>query len=271
MQVSTAPTSTSRFVYCSTDKKNYVIDDPVTQTRVGCFGSDEKYEFKMKDGTKNTLQRALSRLNGETRSYLLAKYNPSRIWLDGIDAQNLMVDLYNRDIISEDEFLNYKSVSDEMVCGTDRKSGDQGLVPDQPNIYQAFKALGQEKWEKAQHQEGEEREILLKKSEMFTRLAGILKSVYGEVQGIVTNQMMCESFHRSLEQINSPYFSDEKNQETLTKFLEKVKDEVGDSLEEIASPHESAQEKKKRFRAWEEEQFYQEMRSKIIHNGYSVF
>jgi len=73
MQVSTAPTSTSRFVYCSTDKKNYVIDDPVTQTRVGCFGSDEKYEFKMKDGTKNTLQMALSRLNGETRSYLLAR------------------------------------------------------------------------------------------------------------------------------------------------------------------------------------------------------
>ncbi len=265
MQVSTAPTSTSRFVYCSTDKKSYVIDDPVTQTRVGCFGSDEKYEFKMKDGTKNTLQRALSRLNGETRSYLLAKYNPSRIWLDGIDAQNLMVDLYNRDIISEDEFLNYKSVSDEMVCGTDRKSGDQGLVPDQPNIYQAFKALGQEKWEKAQHREGEEREILLKKSEMFTRLAGILKSVYGEVQGIVTNQMMCESFERSLEQINSPYFSDEKNQELMTKFLERAKDEMNDSLDKIVSPEESEEEKLRRLRAWEEERIYQEIRNKVVY------
>lgn len=272
MQVSTVPTNTSRFVYCSVDKSRYIIDDPITQTRVGCLGGgEEKYEFKMKDGTKNTLQRTLSRLDGGTRSYLLTKYNPSRIWIGSVDAENLMVDLYNRDIISEDEFIHYRSTEDEMVCGTDRKSGDQGLVPDQPNIYQAFRALGQEKWQKAQHLEGEERDKMLKRSEMFTRLAGILKSVYGEVQGIVTNQMMCESFHRSLEQINSPYFSDEKNQETLTKFLEKVKDEVGDSLEEIASPHKSAQEKEKRFRAWEEEQFYQEMRGKIIYNGYSVF
>lgn len=267
MQVSTAPTSTSRFVYCSADKSRYIMDDPVTQTRVGCFGGDEKYEFKMKDGTKNTLQRALSRLDGGTRSYLLTKYNPSQIWINSIDAENMMVDLYNRDIISEDEFLHYASVDDEMVCGTGRKSGDQGLVPDQPNIYQAFKALGQEKWEKAQHLEGEERDKMLKKSEMFTRLAGILKSVYGEVQGIVTNKMMCESFHRSLQEINSPYFSDEKNQETLAKFLEKVKDEVGDSLDEIASPKESEQEKLRRLRAWEEEQFYQKMRNKMIYNG----
>lgn len=264
MQVSTRPTSTGRFVYCSTDKKGYIIDDPVTQTRTVCLSGDENYEFKMKDGTKNTLQRALSRLDGGTRSYLLTKYNPSRIWISSIDAQNMMVDLYNRDIISEDEFIHYSDVNDEMVCGTGMKSGNQGLVPDQPNIYQAFQALGQEKWEKAQHREGEEREILLKKSEMFTRLAGILKSVYGEVQGIVTNKMMCESFHRSLQEINSPYFSDKKNQETLVKFLKKAKKEMDDSLEEIASPKESEQEKLRRLRAWKEEQIYREMRNKVV-------
>ncbi|MCI8814381.1 MAG: hypothetical protein HFH61_03815 [Lachnospiraceae bacterium] len=264
MQVSTAPTSSSKFLYFGTDKKSYIIDDVKTEVRVSCLPGEGKYEFKMKDGTKNTLSRALSRLDGKTRSYLYMKYNPSRIWLDSMDARNLMTDLYNRDIISEDEFLSYNCVEDEMICLNGMKSGDQGLAPDQPNIYQAFKALGKEKWEKAQYREGEEREKLLKKSEMFTRLAGILENVYGEVQGIVTNEMMCESFQRSIQQINSPYFSDEKNQELLAKFLEKAKDEIDDSMDEIVSPKESEEEKLRRMRAWEKERFYQETREKIL-------
>lgn len=260
MRISLAPTSTSKFVYCSADKSRYIYDDPISQCRVGCLaGGEEKYEFRMKDGTKNTLQRALSRSNGASRSYLRSKYDSSRIWLESIDAEDLMADLYNMDIISEDEFIHYRSTTEEMVCG-DGMIGDMGRVPDQPNIYQAFKSLGQEKWEKAQHLEGEERDIVLKRSEMFTRLADILKSIYGEVQGIVTNEMMCKSFERSLQEIDAPYFSDEKNQEVLTVFLEKTKDDVADALDEMASPRESAQERYERLHAWEKEQFYQRMR-----------
>lgn len=42
---------------------------------------------------------------------------------------------------------------------------------------------------------------------------------------------------------DAPYVSDEKNQDVLAVFLEKTKDKVADSFDEMAFPREFAQER----------------------------
>ena len=103
MSMSLTPASSRHLVYCSSDKKSYIIDDYETQTRFGMKGSKGKYDFVMKDGTKNTLQRAVRRLNPANKFYFSSRFNLSEISLESAQAENLMVELYNRDIISEDE------------------------------------------------------------------------------------------------------------------------------------------------------------------------
>ena len=50
MSMSLTPASSRHLVYCSSDKKSYIIDDYETQTRFGMKGSKGKYDFVMKDG-----------------------------------------------------------------------------------------------------------------------------------------------------------------------------------------------------------------------------
>lgn len=262
MNIVLTPTASSHFLYCSSDKKTYIYDDLETQTRTGVRGSEERYDFIMKDGTKNTLQRALSRLNPTNKSYLCAKYNLSNISLESAQAENLMADLFNGDIISEDEMNMYTLTNDEPILIT--KTGNMGRVPDEPNIYQVFKQLAKEKQEKAHHLQGEQKEKVLKKAEMYSRLAGILKDIFGEIEGMV--RCGDYNYHTRLEDLNSPYASDEKNGELIKSFLNKTEDEINDSLDKMVTPRESAEERRRRLELWEKEHLYLEIKNNIQGN-----
>ena len=65
--------------------------------------------------------------------------------MESAQAENLMVELYNRDIISEDEMNEYTFVDDGLVPLPKNYNGHMGMAEDEPNIYQAFKQLAAEK------------------------------------------------------------------------------------------------------------------------------
>lgn len=259
MSMSLTPTSASRLIYCSSDKKSYIIDDYEKQTRKVMKGSIPQYDFTMKDGTKNTLQRALRRLNPANTFYFSSHFNLSEISLESAQAENLMVELYNRDIISEDEMNGYMlGGNEELVSPKENYIGHRGRVPDQPNIYQAFKQLATEKEEKAKHLQGKEKEIMSKKAEMYSRLAGILKSIFGEVQGMVSSTA---EYQKRLEDLNPPGLADEKNAGLLKSFMDKARSEINDSLDKMVTPRESVEEKRRRLELWEKGRLLQEIRN----------
>ena len=257
MSMSLTSASSRHLVYCSSDKKSYVIDDYEKQARFAMKGSKGKYDFVMKDGTKNTLQRALRRLNPANKFYFSSRFNLSEISLESAQAENLMVELYNRDIISEDEMNEYTFVDDGLVPLPKNHNGHMGMAEDEPNIYQAFKQLAAEKEEKAKHLKGEEKEVMSKKAEMYSRLAGILKSIFGEVQGTVSG---VAEYHKRLEELNPPGLADGKSPGVVKNFLDKARDEINDSLDKMVTPSESAEEKRRRLKIWERERLFQEIR-----------
>ncbi len=257
MSMSLTSASSRHLVYCSSDKKSYVIDDYEKQARFAMKGSKGKYDFVMKDGTKNTLQRALRRLNPANKFYFSSRFNLSEISLESAQAENLMVELYNRDIISEDEMNEYTFVDDGLVPLPKNHNGHMGMAEDEPNIYQAFKKLAAEKEEKAKHLQGEEKEVMSKKAEMYSRLAGILKSIFGEVQGTVSG---VAEYHKRLEELNPPGLADGKSAGVVKNFLDKARDEINDSLDKMVTPSESAEEKRRRLEIWERERLFQEIR-----------
>lgn len=263
MNISSASASSSHIVFCSSDKSTCIVDNYETQTRLCWRSSRGKYDFIMKDGTKNTLQRALHRLNPETKLYFTSRFNLSEIPLDSTLGTNLMAELYNRDIISEDEMVEYTCVNDGLVPVPG--VGDMGRVKDEPNIYQTFKQMAVEKKEKALHLQGDEKEAMSKRAEMYSRLAGILKGIFGEVQSIVYNG---EDYSKRLEDLNPPGIAAERNGELMKNVLAHSKSNINKALDEMVTPHETAEEKKRRLELWKKEHLDQELKNRL--HGHSI-